>query len=88
MLPVRLEHAPSGQVADPFRLSVDDPRRIERQVNADYTVALLEQEAVVGLVLRPRRRHGPCPRFPAAAVLEVGAQELGRARNVRVGDRA
>ncbi len=48
MRPILLEHAPSGQIAEPLEGAVEAPLRVEFKVDADDPSAGHEHETVIG----------------------------------------
>ena len=84
--PVLLKYAPRAEVAEPFWTPVDHALGVESQVRAHHLALLLQEEAVVGPCIAPRRFHRCCPGRGGYAAVEMGVQECRDSFDVRTRD--
>ena len=85
--PVGPQHAPRAQVAEVLDGSVDEPPRVEGQVDADQLLARDQPVAVVRRLHDPRRHDRGGPLGRGEARVQVPAQELADGRQVAALDR-
>src|SRR5215211_5584155 len=68
-------------------MAVDHAIGVERQVRAHNLPLMLQEEAVVGPDIAPRRLHSCRPAHSRDTAVEVGVQECGNSFDLRAPDR-